>query len=172
MVHRLRLLLLSASLLLVAGGTVQAQDWGQAKVVRCASVDRRDNYCPVEIRGEVRMLRQLSKAACRQGSSWSFDRHGIWVSEGCAAEFAVARGGTRRYAPIARENDARTSNRGGQVVCESRDYRYQYCPLRGVREVELVRQLSTSNCRFRRSWGYDKNGVWVDQGCAAVFEVR
>ena len=32
-------------------------------------------------------LRQLSRAACIQGRTWGYGRNGIWVSDGCRAEF-------------------------------------------------------------------------------------
>jgi hypothetical protein len=138
-----------------------------ATLVRCESSGFRDNYCPVMTRGGVRLVRQISRAACHQGKTWGYDRHGIWVTEGCVAEFEVesAREDWRsRASPPAAK--------GEQITCESKDYRYRYCAVRVAREAELVQQLSTSNCRFNRSWGFDRGGVWVDQGCAAVFVVR
>jgi len=138
--------------------------------VRCESVGFRDNYCPVMTRGGVRLVRQISRASCHQGKTWGYDRHGIWVTEGCVAEFEVTSARedwrSRSYAP----NPAPV--KGEQITCESKDYRYRYCAVRVAREAELVQQLSTSNCRFNRSWGFDRGGVWVDQGCAAVFVVR
>jgi len=58
-----------------------------------------------------------------------------------------------------------------RIRCKSEDYRYKYCrvPTRG--RVELVRQISRTDCRYGRTWGYDHGGVWVDRGCAAEFEV-
>jgi hypothetical protein len=38
--------------------------------------------------------------------------------------------------------------------------------------VRLVRRLSDAPCIQGRSWGYDRNGIWVDDGCRAIFEVR
>jgi hypothetical protein len=38
-------------------------------------------------------------------------------------------------------------------------------------DVELIRQRSTSACRFNTSWGYDRRGVWVNKGCRADFAV-
>jgi hypothetical protein len=35
--------------------------------------------------------------------------------------------------------------------------------------VRLVRRLSDRPCTEGRSWGYDRNGIWVDDGCRAVF---
>ncbi len=57
-------------------------------------------------------------------------------------------------------------------TCQSRYDRYQYCPTDTRGGVRLVRQLSKSPCRLNDSWGYDRGGVWVDQGCRAEFETR
>ena len=58
------------------------------------------------------------------------------------------------------------------VRCESIDYQDGYCNAETHRGVRLVRQLSDSPCQLGRNWGYDRGGIWVDQGCAAVFRVR
>ena len=57
------------------------------------------------------------------------------------------------------------------VRCESRDNRYRYCRVDTYGDVELKRQLSRSDCRYRSTWGYDHRGVWVDRGCRAEFAV-
>jgi len=57
--------------------------------VTCASDNRLRNYCSADTRGGVLLSRQLSRSACRQGTSWGYDRRGIWVDRGCSAEFTV-----------------------------------------------------------------------------------
>jgi hypothetical protein len=47
-----------------------------------------------------------------------------------------------------------------------------YCSEGARGEVRLIRQRSGSPCIFNRTWGRDQNGVWVDRGCRADFEVR
>lgn len=60
-----------------------------------------------------------------------------------------------------------------RVQCESRDYRYQFCPANGpVDNVFLIEQLSRSACIHGQTWGWDRRGIWVDRGCEAVFDVR
>jgi hypothetical protein len=146
-------------------------------VVRCESRDYRDNYCPANTRGGVRLLRQLSRAACWEGESWGYDRRGIWVTQGCAGEFEVGGdlGGDPRADwrddPYDRGRGRDYEESGQRVFCESRDYRYNYCPVRVPRDVDLVHQQSKSECRFNRSWGWDRGGIWVDRGCAAEFVV-
>lgn len=141
-----------------------------AYVLRCESRDYRDNYCPANTRGGVRLLRQVSRAPCWEGESWGYDRRGIWVSEGCAADFEI---GGRGYGRPQHDDRRRRSEHSGgrRIVCESRDYRYNYCPIAVDRDVDLVYQSSKSECRFERSWGFDRGGVWVDRGCSAEFVV-
>lgn len=59
----------------------------------------------------------------------------------------------------------------GQVTCESRHGRYNFCRIDTDGKVELVRQISSDTCREGRSWGYGDRGVWVDRGCSAEFKV-
>jgi len=163
----LRLTVSLATLLALASAPVARA----GNLVRCESDGFRDRYCPAETHGGVRLVRQISRAPCRQGSSWSFDRHGIWVNDGCGAEFEILPG-PRAHAPPSDHAPGADARGGEEIACESHEYRYQYCPVRNAREVELMRQTSSSNCRYNRSWGFDRGGIWVDQGCAAVFRVR
>ncbi|KAB8198140.1 DUF3011 domain-containing protein [Lysobacter maris] len=58
-----------------------------------------------------------------------------------------------------------------RVTCESRDNRYQRCPLNQPGYVTMHRQLSNARCRKGRDWDYDRREVWVDDGCRAEFNV-
>jgi hypothetical protein len=60
--------------------------------VTCASDDGKLKECPIGADREVRLARKLSDAACIQGRSWGADRnrHVIWVTAGCRAEFSVS----------------------------------------------------------------------------------
>lgn len=175
-------------LLVVLGALAPAQAQYGGVIVRCESRDYRDNYCPVNTRGGVRLVDQVSRADCYEGETWGYDRRGIWVTQGCAGEFEVGGAGggwddDRRWRDdrgYRGYDDGRGAyggpggygGRGGQgVFCESRDYRYNYCPVRVPRDVDLVRQRSKAECRFNRSWGWDRGGIWVDRGCAAEFIV-
>jgi hypothetical protein len=64
-----------------------------------------------------------------------------------------------------------TSAQAHTIECRSSGHRYAYCPADTGYSVRLVRQLSISDCRQGRSWGFDGRGVWVDNGCSAEFEV-
>lgn len=60
-------------------------------VITCSSDNGGRNYCSVNTRNGVRLVRQRSDAPCRQGYSWGFDQRGIWVDRGCRADFALGR---------------------------------------------------------------------------------
>lgn len=59
-----------------------------------------------------------------------------------------------------------------RITCESIRGRYNFCDTDTRGGVTLVRQISNSQCRQGVSWGYDRNGIWVDKGCTAEFAVR
>ena len=63
---------------------------------------------------------------------------------------------------------------GAQTVqCESRDDQYQFCGTPdGVTRARLLEQRSRAPCIEGRSWGYDRRGIWVSNGCDGVFEYQ
>lgn len=61
--------------------------------------------------------------------------------------------------------------RSRHVTCESRNQRHQFCRIDTRGGVQLQRQLSNAACRKNQTWGYDRNGIWVDRGCRAEFRV-
>lgn len=167
--------------------------YGRNSIVKCESPKFKDRRCPADTSRGVQLARQLSQAACIQGQDWGYDRNSIWVRDGCAAEFQL--GGDRRgrgrgrgyaddnygvyndnsrYGNDRYENDRYGNDRYGveRVRCESEDFRFKRCRANIAREVVLVRQLSEARCVARQSWGFDRDGIWVDRGCAAEFEVR
>jgi hypothetical protein len=55
--------------------------------VTCESQDQRQTECDMDTQGDVRLVRQLSRARCVEGESWGLNRHSVWVKDGCRAEF-------------------------------------------------------------------------------------
>ena len=75
----------------------------------------------------------------------------------------------RTEPPVTEYNDPRSRQ---TVRCESTDMNYRLCAVSGtVRGARLVRQLSGSACTEAQTWGWKADGVWVDKGCRAEFEV-
>ncbi len=128
--------------------------------VTCESNDMRRNWCRVDTRGGVRLYKQKSDSPCIQGRTWNVTRDGIWVDRGCRAEFEVGGygGGGGDY--------------GGRTIsCDSDDMRRHWCRVDTRGGVRLSRQKSDSPCIRGRTWGYNRDGIWVDRGCRAEFQV-
>jgi hypothetical protein len=61
-----------------------------------------------------------------------------------------------------------------EVRCASGDYRYNMCQVDTGRgsDVRLVNQISKTRCVEGRNWGWNRAGIWVDQGCEGIFRVQ
>ena len=127
------------------------------KTIVCESYRGQRAHCHVDTHNGVNFIRQLSSSTCNY--NWGYDAEGIWVTNGCSAEFSV----NNSWDQSGSENNI--------LVCESHNYQRNYCRagLAG-RDVFLVRQLSTSSCI--NNWGFDRNGVWVTNGCRGEFAVE
>lgn len=56
------------------------------------------------------------------------------------------------------------------ISCGSQNYQLARCRLpRGWRDVQLIRQTSSSACVQGQTWGVDRRGLWVDRGCSGEF---
>jgi hypothetical protein len=73
---------------LVARRAVSDLPFHDALVV-CRSLDGTYVRCPANTQRSVLLQRQLSQRPCRQNQTWGFDTQGIWVTQGCEAEFLV-----------------------------------------------------------------------------------
>jgi hypothetical protein len=144
--------------------------WGSGgqRTVRCESQNDRYAYCPTHTGGRVRLQRQLSNAPCRQYETWgeTGGGSGVWVRNGCRAIFVVGGGGGGG-------GGGWGGGSGRTVTCKSEHFQYNRCPVyQGRGKVRLTRQLSDASCVRGSSWGVDRDGIWVNNGCAAEFEIR
>ncbi len=168
-------------LLLGAGAiaTVDAQNRGPyyddrgVSSVRCESINNRPKECRLD--GRARLVRQLSGSACVEGRSWGQGRGGVWVSHGCRAEFVAERGRPSRPGPGSRPGNGHGNGWGSTarvVDCDSNDRRQRRCNMTIRSDARLLRQKSGSACIEGQSWGWDRNGLWVSNGCRGQFQVR
>lgn len=149
-----------ASILLLAAGAASAEE------VTCESQDNRRAECEMNTRGEVRIVRQLSKSPCTEGVTWGLNKHSVWVEGGCRAVFASdgpppMQAQAPRGAPM---------GGGNRVVCESQDNRRNECEMNTSGEVRISQQLSRTACIEGQTWGLNRHTVWVEGGCRAEFE--
>ncbi|MFC3651455.1 DUF3011 domain-containing protein [Dyella humi] len=156
--------------LLAVTAPLRAQQYGPGPGgVYCASNDNRFARCQVPWR-DAELVQQSSKTRCIRDQTWGFDRQGIWVDRGCRGQFAPARGGWPPYGGPGPQRPPQQV----RVRCESHGSNYQRCPveLRRDDSVRLVNRLSSADCREGRSWGWTRDGIWVDRGCRADFVVE
>lgn len=182
---------------IACGLLLQATPASANRTITCKSHKGRYNYCQVDTRGGVKLSRQISDSSCRQGRSWGYDRGGIWVDRGCSAQFTLRGRGNDDYnyrtssgsdtaaiiggalvvgaiaAAIASGSDNDNISIGNNIICNSRKERYTRCNLNLDRydRIRLKRQLSNSGCWQGDTWGYDRDGIWVDRGCRGEFEI-
>ena len=58
------------------------------------------------------------------------------------------------------------------LECGSKDNRYTLCRVDTARGVAMERQLSRTPCTQNQSWGFTREGIWVDRGCRARFLIN
>ena len=144
------------------GPGIGGPGYGSGTTFRCESNDNRSRRCAASTRGGVRLVRQLSDSPCIEGRSWGYDGSGVWVSNGCRGEFQSGRGGGGGW----------DGGYGQTVRCESSDRNHRRCSVPVRSSVQLIRQFSDTRCVQGRNWGWDRSGIWVDDGCRAEFRVR
>jgi hypothetical protein len=105
----------------------------------------------------VQLARQISKHSCVLNKDWGWDNNGIWVKDGCRAEFTT----NTSLPPMASSLTT--------ITCESSKGMNHRCNGNTLNGVTLSRQLSDSGCVRDKTWGYDANGIWVSDGCRAEF---
>jgi hypothetical protein len=130
--------------------------------VPCESRDGRTQQCRIpDTWRQVALVLQTSSAPCIQDQTWGLRRGQVWVSAGCGGYFGVA--DALSVPGLQREN----------VLCESRDGRRHVCrhDMTNV-IVALLRRLSDAPCLPQQTWGWDQEGIWVDKGCRAEFQLQ
>ena len=173
----LRLILAWA--IMVAGMTAlpaPAAAQGRPQQLQCSSYQFGPARCPIYIgrAGFVKAV-QITNQPCDQGRTWGWDANGIWVTGNCRAVFAVFAansGGGGGYPG----NGGYPGGGGGfppqarQIACESWQFRAVTCPAETRGGVRLLQQTG-GICTQGQTWGFTPRGIWVNNGCRAIFAV-
>jgi hypothetical protein len=115
------------------------------------------------------MLQQYSSSPCIEGRTWSYTSSRIEVRNGCQARFGYGYGNWTGGGGGGGGWGGSNQGFANQLECRSDNNRYRRCSANTQGRVEMLRQLSSSSCIQGRSWGYDRNSIWVDNGCQARF---
>jgi len=136
--------------------------------VLCESQDGKRSNCAADTAAGVRLARQISTSDCRFGRDWGYDANGIWVTNGCRGEFGV-RSATAMISSSPGATITTTTPLPATIVCESQNNGRRHCRADTSNGISLVRQISQNECVRDRTWGVDRDGVWVTGGCRAEF---
>lgn len=126
----------------------------------CESLNNIKHTCRANTMAGVTLSKRLSANACVRGKSWGTNDEGIWVDNGCRAEFTIHDGGS-----VSQNAYART------VRCESQNNGRTNCSADTSYGVQLAQVISQNDCALGNDWGWDHKGIWVDHGCRADFRV-
>jgi Protein of unknown function (DUF3011) len=140
----LKLLLIAASVLAtVFAVPAHAQPgYGQQRIT-CSSNDDRRNWCAIGNSRDVQLVRQISGSPCVRGQTWGVDNRGLWVDQGCRADFAIVAG----YGPPPGPPPPTI------ITCSSNNGKRNWCDTGGRRDIHLNRQISGSACIQGQTWG-------------------
>ncbi len=153
--------------------------YGPGGAIQCRSMNMREQTCSIPWR-KAELARQTSNSACIEGRTWGSRRGQVWVDRGCGGVFVEAgrgHGGPGHGGPGHHGGGWKPGtgwDRDIVLRCTSNNFRYNMCQVdtgQGSR-VSLRRQLSDSRCVEGRTWGWNRAGVWVDQGCSGEFVVE
>ena len=142
------------------------------QIVTCQSWNYQPARCPVDTRRGVVLQRQIA-GSCNQGQTWGYNPGSIWVAGGCRAVFIATGLGNRPgyggggFPPIGIPQPAPQPR---FVTCASILGQPRRCAVDIYRSA-AIRNLISGPCVLGRTWGWDRGGVWVNNGCAAVFTV-
>jgi len=144
----------------------QRQGSNRTIAVVCESRDGRRHRCAADTLGQITLSRQFtSENKCVEGRTWGYDSDGIWVDRGCRAEFSIAdNSGTYR--------DRGPSQAMQTIACESHRSKRNYCRIDAPYGVRLMHETGRGNCVLNDTWGSDRKGVWVSNGCSAEFAIK
>jgi hypothetical protein len=135
-----------------------------------SSPDGRRTYCAADTRGGVVLVRPRDpRVHCAQGVQWGFDARGIWVENGCAAEFEVRkyRGGPwwwdsgKGHHPEPWQGQGacffRNAGFDGPYFCLSRGERIDHLPVGfndAITSIQILRARSVAVFSKDRFSGY------------------
>ncbi len=125
----------------------------------CASSRNRYQHCDADTQGRsMHLVHEFSDKACDYGRTWGYNSRGIWVDRGCVGIFRMK----RRFVPPPRVV---------RVLCESDGDKRASCPVKRLGHAQLANSYSGENCVRGKSWGLERDAIWVKSGCRALFDV-
>ena len=95
-----------------------AASQGNAATVTCSSKVGETTHCAADTSRGVVLARSYGTAACLLGKTWGYDDRGVWVSDGCVADFLVAGTAAAGPPPETTKKAPRYVPNGGFLIVE------------------------------------------------------
>ncbi len=95
-------------------------------------------------------------------------RHLVWLASALAT---FSMGMASAHLPESGYGNNSGYGQQRSLRCESTGSRRAFCPANTMGRVRIMRQLSNRACIQGRNWTYNSRGVYVSQGCRAIFAV-
>jgi hypothetical protein len=77
--------------------------YAQGVTVTCTSKPGEREHCAADTSKGVALVRSTGEAPCLLGKTWGYDDGGVWVADGCSAQFVVGQGLAEAVAERAQE---------------------------------------------------------------------
>ncbi|MEZ5472487.1 MAG: DUF3011 domain-containing protein [Marinicella sp.] len=134
-------------------------------LVECRSEGTNINHCQVPDLQSIELVQEMGRYGNNCRGNWGYSSHGLWVRNGCHAQFRVVE--YQQHSNPGYGHNNPPNNQGYEVICESNYGQVRTCQADTSGQVEFIQNLSSTSCDQR--WGYDANGIWVKDGCRARF---
>src|SRR5271155_5204944 len=85
--------------------------YGQQRIT-CSSNNGKRNWCAIGNSRDAQLVRQISGSPCVRDQTWGVDNRGLWVDNGCRADFVYNVGGYRPPPPPPQQTVNCSSNNG------------------------------------------------------------
>jgi hypothetical protein len=146
----------------VAGEDASARVGSQDRVLTCESRTGSEQFCPAQIAGAARVVRELSSVPCIEGETWRWNPQGFYVRRGCRAQFA--------YRPVSTGGGGwGGGGRPTTVNCSAPQNGQVFCPAPNDGRVTLVSSSGSQQCVEGYTWRADSSGIHVRNGCNGRF---
>lgn len=152
-------------------------------LVECRATGTSIEHCQVPELQSIELIQERGgsyRNSCR--GNWGYSSHGIWVRNGCDAQFRVV----EYQQPNNSNNQNNHNNQGREVVnhppvnrppitvkCKSRRNNLKICNTKGpFKDVQLKREISAGKYPCEGNWGVNQQGqLFVSNNCYAEFKV-
>lgn len=139
--------------------------------LNCWSDGDRRRECAIKEGGVARLASTLSKAPCREGTSWGQTEEKVWVDQGCRASFRVspAAGG----GPVGAAADPQIASRQARDACSRQVEALGLSVAEVIGSTPAVEGGSRVEMRLARRGGVvDATCMWSPQSGQALLSVH